>query len=217
MSAIVKANASLAAGELAILKRNFAASDTGQMTYAVDYCCLSQFASKWTPFFKSGSQPPTALPANMLLLQLTKTPTLVDLQTETMHGLTYFKATYSAGVETDVTITEESDIRTHTWSTSAPVGYRVSVPYTIDGSTTFVQTGTAIGTNSFEYVSITARAVSKNKDLPEVKGRVIMIPNSRYTDTTLSLFDQTTIDTFSSSKNSRGEYSYTKTSTGIIK
>lgn len=216
MAAIVKANTSLTAGNLAVLKRNFASTDSGQMTYFCDYCCLESFAKKWTPYFKIGSKPPTALPANMLLLNLSKTPTLVDLQTESSSGLTYFKATYSAGVESEVTITEESDVRTHSYTYQKDVGIYMTPPGSINSEPDFYKTGEETITQSFEYVSVTVTATSKNSKLPEVKGYVLEPQKPIWVTTSnLLTFETRTIDTFSKTKNSRGEYTYTARSTGV--
>jgi hypothetical protein len=203
------------------------------MTYSVDYCCLSQFASRWTPFFKSGAQPPTPLPDAMLLLNLTKTPTLVDFTTETANGLTYFRPTYSSGVETDVTISEESDIKTHSWTVETPprtipVGYYMTPPFSVNSSPDFYQTGekTISGTSrtfTQEYISVTQRATSKNANLPTVHGYILGI------DTTVKQLVESVIlttgnvnyaskvrNTFSKTKNARGEFSYSVSSTGVM-
>ena len=219
MAAIVKANSSLTAGGLAVLKRNFTTSDDGLMTYFVEYCCLSQFAARYTPNFRTGAQPPTALPANMLQLQLTKTPTLYDLQTETLNGLTYFRATYSAGVPTDITITETSDVRNVSFPITYPAGTSVTLPtYGLGGitgtTTSFVTTGIETITGSFDYVSYSVTATAKNAALPTVRGYVgdaFNFVNVIRVETALA----TTIETSSKTKNNRGEFTFSKTSTGV--
>jgi hypothetical protein len=225
MASIVKANTNLTSGGIAVLKRNFSASDTGQMTYSAEYCCLSQFASRWTPSFKTGTQPPTALPANMLLLQLTKTPTLVDLNTETVSGLTYFRATYSAGVETDVTITQSTDIKNFSWSVTYPIqscylGNSYSSGSLGAGASPSLTTPTTICatvgeqtiTYNFDYISTTVTSESRNQNLPNVRGGVSgpITGNFRANPGVVKLIEQT-----SQTKNSRGEYTYSKSSTGI--
>lgn len=221
MAAIVKANSTLTAGGLVVLKRNFSASESGQMNYSAEYLCLAQFASRQTPFFRTGSQPPTPLPANMLLLQLTKTPTLVDLQTQTSNGLTYFTATYSAGVETDVTITESSEIRNFSYTVKFPVGFTRRTPRydhigkrQLQADAVFVQTGEQVVTYSYDYVSITATASSKNTTLPNVRGGIGAKFNFNGNGNLAGR--QTLIETVSKTKNSRGEYTYNKSSSGII-
>lgn len=210
MAAIVKANPSLTAGGLAVLRRSFTTNDDGTMRYEADYCCLSQYAIRWMPSFRTKAQPPTALPAALLQLQLAKTPELYDLQTETANGLTYFKAVYSAGVTTEVIITEESDVRNFTVTTNRAVGYNVSTPGTTNGSTTFVETSTETVTESYDYVSVTVTAEAKNANLPQVVGRVEPIGRLPWG------YKPTTIDRTSKTRSSRGEYTFRKSSSGII-
>jgi hypothetical protein len=209
MSALVKANASLTAGNLAVLRRSFVTTDDGTMRYAVDYCCLERFASKWTPFFRTRAQPPTALPAEMLQLQLTKTPELYDLTLETMNGLTYFKAVYSAGISSEVIITEDSDVRNFTVTTTTDVGYNLSYPFSLNGATYFVKTGEKVTTASYDYVSVTVTAQSKNANLPNVQGRVEGV--SFFGRPAVKLLTKT-----SKSRSSRGEYTFSVSSSGII-
>jgi hypothetical protein len=213
MAAIVKANPSLTSGGLAVLRRSFVTTDDGTMRYEADFCCLSSFATRWTPFFRTRAQPPTPLPAAMLQLQLTKTPELYDLTTETINGLTYFKASYSAGISTEVIITEDSDVRNFTVTINRDVGYVVSTPGTINGSTTFVKTGEETVTENYEYVSVTVSAESKNATLPLVKGRIELIKGALYLPYE---YTATVIERSSKSRNSRGEYTFKASSTGVI-
>jgi hypothetical protein len=221
MAAIVKANSTLSAGNLAVLKRSFTTTDDGLMTYFVEYCCLSQFASRWTANFKTGAVPPTPLPANMLQLQLTKTPTLYDLQTENLNGLTYFRASYSAGVPTDVTITESSDIRNISWPVTYPTGYSITVPFTTGGQTSFVTTGDETLTASFDYISVSVTATAKNTALPAVRGyteKIFNGVNVILSSVELGIYSnitKSTLETTSKTKNKRGEYTYSLTSTGV--
>jgi hypothetical protein len=222
MSALVKANASLTAGNLAVLKRSFVTTDDGTMRYSVDYICLSQYATKWAPFFRTRAQPPTPLPAAMLQLNLTKTPELYDLNTETMNGLTYFKATYSAGVSTEVIITEESDLRNFTVTVTRDVGVNVTTPFSMNGSTSFVKQGEETITESFDYISVTVTAQSKNTNLPRVQGRVesltyrgsdsgVFVVGGKAVLPSVRLINKT-----SKSRTSRGEYTYSLSSSGTI-
>jgi hypothetical protein len=222
MAAIVKANPSLTSGGLAVLKRSFTTSDDGLMTYMAEYCCLSQYASRWTSVFRTGANPPTPLPANMLQLQLTKTPELYDLQTESLNGLTYFRASYSAGVPTDVTITESSDIRNISWAITYPTGTTIRVPTYGAGiggitgtATSFVTTGNETITASFDYVSVSVTATAKNATLPAVKGYVGDSFNHVNTGGGTATAIPSTIETFSRTRNRKGEYTYSKTSTGV--
>ena len=221
MSALVKANASLTAGNLAVLKRSFVTTDDGTMRYSVEYVCLSAYATKWTPFFRTRAQPPTPLPAAMLQLNLTKTPELYDLTTETMNGLTYFKATYSAGVSSEVIITEESDVRNFTVTTTRPVGYTVTTPNTTNGSTSFVQTDEETITESFDYISVTVTAESKNTNLPKVEGRVLAVSGNS-ADLFILQAGGVVVPTVrlvnksSKTRTSRGEYTFSYASSGTI-
>lgn len=219
MAAIVKANATLTAGGLSVVRRSFTTSDDGLMRYEVEYVCLSQYAAKWTPFFRTKAQPPTPLPSSVLQLQLTRTPELYDLQTETTNGLTYFRAVYSAGIATEVIITEESDVRNFSYSIVYPTGVSVTRPnydpYSNATSvTSFVTTGQETITYNFDYVSVTVTASSKNADVPLVKGRVGPPFNSNGPGFPSGL-REATIDKTSKTRTSRGEYSYTNSSTGI--
>jgi hypothetical protein len=209
MAAIVKANARLTNGELSVVKRSFTTADDGTMTYAVEYVCLSKYARNWTPQFKTGAQPPTSLPANMLLLQLTKTPTLYDLQTETINGLTYFRATYSAGGTTEVIITESTEQRSFSATVNASVE---TAPATQTSADILL---------SFDYMSVSVTASAKNTNLPKVAGRVGAPFNksvgkiSGQTPRIVSGAKATTIEGASTTRTGRGEYTYSKTSTGI--
>jgi hypothetical protein len=220
MSALVKANTSLTAGNLAVLKRSFVTTDDGTMRYAVDYCCLEQYATKWTPFFRTRATPPTPLPAEMLQLNLTKTPELYDLTLETANGLTYFKAVYSAGISTEVIITEDSDVRNFTVTTTRDVGYSVTTPFSMNGSTSFVKTGEETITESFDYVSITVTAQSKNTNLPRVQGRIAAIDggNVNYfvSGGSIVVPKLQLINKSSTTRSSRGEYTYSFSSSGTI-
>ena len=202
-----------------MLRRNFTMTDDGRMTYSVEYVCLEEYARKWTPFFRIGAEPPTRLPASMLQLQLTKTPQLFDLQTESINGLTYFKATYSAGVTSEVIITEESDVRNFSFSVIYPTGVNVTRPNydpwsNAQSVTSFVTTGNETITFNFDYVSVTVTATAKNANVPTVKGSV----GSPFNFNGLSLpaaVKSSTIERVSKTRSSRGEYSYSRTSTGI--
>lgn len=206
MAAIVKANAHLTNGGLSVLKRGFTTSDDGLMTYSVEYVCLSQHAAKWTPYFKTLANPPTDLPRNMLRLTLDKTPELYDLQTETLNGLTYFRASYSAGVSTEVIITESTEQRSYNGSVDATV----------------FQTTAKVGL-VFDYMATTVTASAKNKNLPEIKGtvgprfnvRTGLINGLRPIILPTNMPQVSTIESSSKSRTSRGEYTYSKSSTGI--
>jgi hypothetical protein len=210
MAAIIKANSTLTSGGLVVMRRSFVTSDDGSMRYSVDYCCLERFANQWTPFFRTRANPPTRLPSEMLQLNLTKTPELYDLTLETVNGLTYFKAAYSAGVSTEVIITEDSDVRNFTITTTRDVGYSVSTPGTINGSTSFVKTGEETVTNSFDYISVTVTAQSKNTNLPRVQGRIEPIAPISYS------YRTQLINRSSKTRSSRGEYTYSFSSSGVI-
>jgi hypothetical protein len=200
MAAIVKANTSLTAGGLAILKRTFATTDRGQVTYSADYVCLAQFAANYAPRFRSGAEPPTPIPSSMLLLNLTRTPTLVDLQTETVSGLTYFKAQYSAGVETDLVITTTSETRSVAWRTITNDLTRAS---------------------SFDYISVSVTATGTNQTIPVVRGGVGAIFNTRNVNVSsiennrLPNVARKTIESTRQTRTQRGDYENSVTSSGV--
>lgn len=197
MSAIVKANASLTAGGLAILKRTFATTDRGQVTYNADYACLSQFAGNHAARFRSGAEPPTPIPSSMLLLNLTRTPTLVDLRTETINGLTYFNATYAAGVETDLVVTTTSETRSVSWRIFNP-------------NDTILNVG-------FDYISISVTATGTNQSIPVVRGGVGATFNSRglSLEKLVRSAREKTIESTKQTRTQRGDYENSVTSTGI--
>lgn len=195
MAAIVKANSNLNAGGLAVLKRNVSTQDNGQITYTANYVCLSQHANRWTPFFATESAPPTPLPANVLLLNLTREPSLTNLETETSNGLTYFNATYAVGTNTAVVTTVSSEIRNVSWQ--------------IYGNETV--------TAGFDYVAISVSARATNDEVPVVRGYTGRIFNARNVNPNAlpSNVERQSIETFSRSKQKRGDYENTVTSTGV--
>lgn len=195
MAAIVKANANLAAGGLAVLKRSVSTEDSGQVTYTANYVCLSQHANRWTPSFATESAPPTPLPANALLLNLTRAPRLINLETETSNGLTYFNATYSVGTNTDVVTTVSSEIRNVSWQ--------------IYGNETV--------TAGFDYVAISVSATATNDEVPVVRGYTGRIFNARNVNPNAlpANVERQSIETFSRTKRKRGDYANTVTSTGV--
>jgi hypothetical protein len=208
MASIVKANANLTAGGLAVLKRDFATTDRGQVTYTASYVCLSQFANTHAPKFQSGGAPPTPILPQLLLLNLTKTPTLIDLQSETVNGLTYFTATYSAGVETDYVVTTATDQRNITWIRD----YQGAEENPIVAS--------------FDYMSISVTVEGTNREITIIPGSIGDIFNLR--NITLEQINSTTpridgatltrktVQSTRQTRNQRGETTNSVTSTGIF-
>lgn len=202
MAAIVKANTSLTAGGLAVLRRTFQTTDRGQLTYNADYVCLAQFANTHAPRFRSGAQPPTPIPSSLLLLNLSRTPTLEQLDTVTENGLTYFRATYTAGVETDLVYETSSEQRNVAWR-------RTNLS---TGSTDIY---------SFDYISISVTVTGTNTEIPIVRGDTGRVFNVRGTSVEAVLqnripnVSKTTIESSRSVRGRRGEYQNSATSTGI--
>lgn len=216
MASIVKANASLTAGGLAVLRRSYSTTDDGTLNYEADYCCLAQFANNHIGRFRTGAQPPTAIPSSMSQLRIDGTPKLYDLTTSTQNGLTYFNARYTAASLNpgEVVITESNEQRNF----SASVEGFVRTAGNFDSTST--QTGFV--TVTFDYISTTVRVEAKNpRSLPQVTGRVSEPFNfsvgmvSGVTANVNGKYRFSTIETSSSTKSSRGTYTYTRSSTGI--
>lgn len=83
-------------GGLAVIKRQFSTTDKGQVNYRAEYACLERFADTHARKFLSGSRPPTPIPSAVLSLRLQKPPELIEVQTETINGITHFIASYAA-------------------------------------------------------------------------------------------------------------------------
>lgn len=226
MGAIVKADSNLSNGGIAVLRRSFTTNRDSTFTYNAEYCCLAEFASRWAGYFRPGAAPPTSVPTEVLTQQLVGSPTLFDVTSETNNGLTYFRASYSAVVEStgtsqsnnedglpdDVTITETSDIRSISWPVTYPTGYTVTVPFSTTGATSFVTTGTETMTHSFDYVSVSVTVTAKNGEPGGARGYTGAKFNIIGDD---SVATSSTIETFTRTRNSRGESTYSVTSTGI--
>ena len=217
MAAIVKANPSLTAGGLAVLRRQYSTTDDGTLNYEADYVCLSQFANNHIGKFRTGAQPPTAIPASMSLLRLDKTPTLYDFSTNTNNGLTYFNARYTAASSDagEVITTESQEQR----SFSAVVTGTIRTPVSGLGGLSTVTGDVSV---SFDYISTTVRVEAKNpRTLPNVTGKVGFPFNmsvgllSGVKPTVLGQYRQSTVETESKTRSSRGTYAYTKSSSGI--
>lgn len=216
MAAIVKANPSLTTGGLAVLRREFSTTDDGICSYEAEYCCLAQFASNHIGKFKTGAPPPTPVPSSLNLLRLKNTPELYGFTTNTQNGLTYFRAQYSAASleNGEIIYTESEEQRNF----SAVVnGY-------IRGDFTGFGTGTREGDVgiSFDYISTTVRVEAKNPSgLPDVKGRVGRPFNmavgkiSNVEAIVIGTYRASYVETQSTSRSSRGSYTYSKSSTGI--
>lgn len=216
MAAIVKANSSLTSGGLAVLRREYSTTDDGTLNYAADYCCLSQFANNHIGKFRTGAQPPTAIPSSMSQLRVDGTPKLYDLTTNTQNGLTYFNARYSAASLNpgEVVVTESTEQRNF----SATVTGEIRTAGNFGNQVT--QTGQV--NVSFDYISTTVRVEAKNpRNLPDVKGSVGVPFNKSVgelagqTAFVAGRWRAATIETTSKQRSSRGIYTYTKSSSGI--
>jgi len=216
MAAIVKANSSLAAGGLAVLRRQFSTTDDGTCNYEADYACLSQFANSHVGRFRTGSQPPTAIPASMSLLRLSSAPKLYDFTSNTQNGVTYFTARYTAAsADAGEVITTESQEQR---SFSATVTATIRTAGNNDNRITV--TG-SVGI-SFDYISTTVTVEAKNpQSLPQVRGSVgnpfnfssgtinNQAPNLQGT------FRNSTVERTNTTRSSRGTYTYSRSSSGI--
>jgi hypothetical protein len=216
MASIVKANPSLTNGGLAVLRRSFSTTDDGTCNYEADYCCLATFANNHIGRFRTGAQPPTAIPASMSQLRLSGTPKLYDFTTYTQSGLTYFNARYSAASlsEGEVIITESQEQR----------NFSAVVEGTIRTAGNFGTTTTQTGfvSVSFDYISTTVRVEAKNpRSIPDVRGSVGLPFNksvgqiSGVNVLALNQWREAYIETSSKTRSSRGSYTYSKSSTGI--
>lgn len=202
MAAIVKANTNLSTGGLAVLKRSFQTSSRGQVTYNADYVCLAQFANTHAPKFRSKTQPPTALPLQLLQLNLNNTPILESLDTVSENGLTYFKAQYVAGIETDLIFTTTTEQRTASWRL-----IRRS-----DGNATVY---------SFDYMSITETVTGTNTTIPIVQGSTGRVFNARGVSVADIVANRVprlvkkTIESVRQTRSQNGTYENSASSTGI--
>jgi hypothetical protein len=216
MAAIVKANPSLTAGGLAVLRRSYSTTDDGTLNYEADYVCLSPFASNHIGKFRTGAQPPTAIPASMSQLRIDGTPKLYDFSTSTHNGLTYFNGRYSAASldPGEVIVTESQEQRNF----SATVIGTITTAINFGGQ----QTTRVPVPVSFDYISTTVRVEAKNPlALPNVQGSVgreFNVSVGYYNNekpTLLLAYVPGVIETQSKTKSSRGNYTYSKSSTGI--
>ena len=235
MAAIVKANPSLANGGLVVLKRSVTAEQEGRIIYRVDYCSLSQFSSTHTPKFRTGATPPTPLPQSLGQLNAKSAPKLFDFTTETEHGLTYYRASYSAeGTgEASFSITTSSEQRSFQKTAGGTIiAYRRADPTT--GSGAFTSNPIPVTYSvAFDYISTSVTRSSRNRDLPQVGGgsvgETFNFSQSRVLDSGGDIaegllvrevsggvdFTASTINSTSSTRNSDGTYTYSSTSTGI--
>lgn len=216
MASIVKANPSLTSGGLAVLRRQFSTTDDGTLNYEADYCCLAQFTSNHAGKFRTGATPPTAIPGSLSQLRLDGIPTLYDVTTTTQNGLTYFNARYSAAsIDGGEIVTTESQEQRN---------FSAAVEGSIRTAGNFGSTATETDTVqvSFDYISTTVRVEAKNPNgLPQVKGTVGIPFNvsigqiSGVNALVVGKWREATIETQSTTRSSRGSYTYSKSSSGI--
>jgi hypothetical protein len=220
MASIVKANSSLTAGGLAVIKRSFSTQKEGKLNYSVTYVCLSQFQHQNASRFQTGSNPPTPFLSALGALKIKDTPTLYDLQTEVSNGLCYFTASYvSVGdSESSFSVTETSDQRSFQASETKTV---------TTGTPGFLTENEATDTISFDYISLSATVSSNNRDLPNVGssgvGAIFNIRKARtfsgggtFQGAGSVSYEKTTILSTSSTRNSDGTYTYSRTSSGVV-
>jgi hypothetical protein len=218
MSAIVKANNRLATGGLAVIKRSFTADKDNKVTYTAEYVCLAQFADANAQRFRKNSQPPTPIPASMQRLGIVEVPKLYDVTSETLNGLTYFRATYVAVGDSNssFSVTRSSDQRSFQGSQTKTI---------TTGPTGFLTENVVTDTLTFDYISITATASSTNQNLPGVSGGVGGKFNERRTRTFATgggtvaggsvNVGTARVTSSSQTRNSDGTFTFTRTSSGI--
>lgn len=212
MAAIVKANSSLTAGGLAVLKRSFSTQKDGRLNYVAEYVCLPAFARNHAAKFITGAVPPTPLPAVVSQLQIRNNPTLYDLQTETINGLTYFRATYSAqgAGEASNSITTSTEQRSFQSSRSEGVAVAVE-----SFTTTFDYMSTSVTVNSANS-EIAARPGSVSAPFNRVETQTVFGSTFTFKGNQVPLkATATLIVGTSSTRNSDGTFTFSKTSTGI--
>lgn len=220
MAAIVKANSFLTAGGLAVLKRSFDSREDGSVNYRADYCCLARFANNHIGKFRKGSTPPTAIPVEMLRLSLRRPPALYDLQFSTENGLSYFSAQYitenidTSEAEREITVSRSEDQRTAagfiTVTVTTPAPTSLSGPnYIRSTSQQWV---------SCDYLAVTVTTTSRNAGAGGASGSVGRIFNRRGfpSSGTIAGLARSTINSTSSTRSSRGDVTFTFTSTGIL-
>ena len=198
MSSIIRANASLTAGGLAVVTRSYSNDLEGSLNYSVTYVCLDTFAKTNAALFRIGSAPPTALPSHLIALGLQSAPGLTALTTKTDSGLTYFEAQYTSSTTSEFVITQSEE--TKVFSASRVVSAN-------DVDTTYTLT--------FDYISRTVSVSATNTYPPAAKGSVGK-PFNVVGNTNLVYFRNTTVETKSKSRSSRGNFSYETSSAGIF-
>ena len=216
MASIVKANASLTAGGIAVIRRQYSTTDDGTCNYEAEYCCLARFANNYIGRFRSGANPITSIPASMSSLRLQGVPKLYDMVTRTERGLTYFSAKYSAASNApgEVIITESTEQRS----------FSATVQGSIRTAGNFGSTATVNGSVglAFDYMSKTVRVEAKNpRILQRAEGDVGLPFNisigqiSGVTPLVSGTYRKATIESTSTTRSSRGIYTYSKSSSGI--
>jgi hypothetical protein len=197
MSSIIRANASLTAGGLAVVNRSYSNDLEGSLNYSVTYVCLDSFAKTNAALFRIGSAPPTPLPSHLIALDLRSAPGLTALTTRTENGLAYFEARYASSTNSEFVITQSEETKV----------FAASRVVTSSGTdTTFTLT--------FDYISRTVRVSATNTYPPGVKGSV-GAPFNVVGNTNSVYFRSTTIETKSKTRSSRGNFSFETNSTGI--
>ena len=212
MASIVKANSNLTNGGIAVIRESINASDEGTIVFNVEYVCLAVYANRWIGRFRMKSTPPTVLPAALAVLTTRGVPTLYDVDIHTENGLTYFNAQYSSGMLSEVVVTETEEQRT--CSGTALIQYTSQNGF---GGTTRLNLARNV---SFDYISKSVTVSAKNATLPKIDGGVGAIFNINVSGPgansgTFMGARQRLIVTNQKTQSSRGEYTYSRTSTGI--
>jgi hypothetical protein len=197
MSSIIRANASLTAGGLAVTNRSYSNDLEGSLNYSVTYVCLDSFAKTNAALFRIGSTPPTPLPPHLIALDLRTAPGLTSLTTRTENGLAYFDAQYASSTNSEFVITESEETKVFSASRLARVN-GVDTTYTL----------------TFDYISRTVSVSATNTFPPALQGSVGR-PFNVVGNTSYVYYRSTTIETKSKTRSSRGNFSYATNSTGI--
>lgn len=197
MSSIIRANANLTAGGLAVVNRSYSNDLEGSLNYSVTYVCLDSFAKTNAALFRIGSNPPTALPSHLIALDLRTAPGLTSLTTRTENGLAYFEAQYTSSTNSEFVITETEETKVFSASRSVSSS-NTETTYTL----------------TFDYISRTVRVSATNTYPPALQGSVGR-PFNVVGNASFVYYRSTTVETKSKTRSSRGNFSYETNSTGI--
>lgn len=198
MAAIIRANAALLAGNMAVLKRDYGTDYEGIFFYDVTYVCLEQFLDRHINKFRPKMPPPTAMPANFSLFNFSSEPVLWDVSITSANGLSYIAAKYSTNTNQEITVTQTSEER----------AYYATKDGGNDEESSFI---------SFDYIAVSVTVTSVNTQQPAIKAYPGTVFNFRSGGPKFAeiRYYPNTIFSSSKSRSSRGQYSFSVTSTGI--